>query len=98
MCRSVAGPDFPVINKTDYLTEQLKDKNCTIIMEENWISVFRSSEVYQAELIKQKLEENGIHAVLINKHDSALPIGEAIVIVEASEKSKAKKVLAAHSA
>ncbi|MCB0599683.1 MAG: DUF2007 domain-containing protein [Saprospiraceae bacterium] len=65
-------------------------------MEESWISVFRSGEVYQAEIIKQKLEENGIHAVMINKHDSALPIGEAIVIVEASEKEKALKLLADH--
>jgi len=58
--------------------------------------VFRSGEVYQAEIIKQKLEENGIHAVMINKHDSALPIGEAIVIVEASEKEKALKLIADH--
>ncbi|HPG09554.1 MAG TPA: DUF2007 domain-containing protein [Saprospiraceae bacterium] len=65
-------------------------------MEESWISVFRSGEVYQAEIIKQKLEENGIHAVMINKHDSALPIGEAIVIVEASEKEKALKLIADH--
>ena len=65
-------------------------------MEESWISVFRSGEVYQAEIIKQKLEENGIHAVMINKHDSALPIGEAIVIVEASEKEKELKLIADH--
>lgn len=58
--------------------------------------MFRSGEVYQAEIIKQKLEENGIHAVMINKHDSALPIGEAIVIVEASEKEKALKLIADH--
>ncbi len=53
--------------------------------EQDWVKIFESKEVYQAEIIKQKLVDNGIEAVVLNKHESAFDItGEAEVHVPAS--------------
>lgn len=42
---------------------------------ENWVSVYSTDKVYLAEIAKELLFENGIHAVVINKKDSTYHFG-----------------------
>ncbi|TDQ09556.1 putative signal transducing protein [Pedobacter metabolipauper] len=37
----------------------------------DWIKVYITENPYEAEIIKQALEENGIPAVVLNKQDSS---------------------------
>ena len=58
-------------------------------MNENWIKVYTSIDVFAAEVLKQGLEEAGIPAVTINKQISAYNIGEVVVMVNKSDFDKA---------
>jgi hypothetical protein len=40
-------------------------------MERNWVKIYRSTNYYQAEIIKQVLLENEIGAVLLNRQSSS---------------------------
>ncbi len=43
-------------------------------MEENWIMVFKTERMMRAEVIREKLDEAGIPAVIVNKQDSSIPV------------------------
>ncbi len=59
-------------------------------MEKDWKLIYTTSQPYQAELIKQKLENDGIESVVINKHDSTYnTFGEAEIYVNEIDKEKA---------
>ncbi len=63
-------------------------------MEENWIKVFKSERMIRAEIIREKLEQGGIPAVIVNKQDSSYPVfGVSEVHVPFSELSKAQKIV-----
>ena len=47
-----------------------------------WQTVFKTSQSYQAEIVKGVLSENGIQAVVVNKQDSAYHFGFYEVKVE----------------
>ncbi len=62
--------------------------------DQNWIPVFSTTIPFQAEIVKQMLNSNGVEAVVLNKQDSSYPtIGEAQVFVLATEESTAKKLI-----
>lgn len=52
-----------------------------------------SSEEYQAVLIKDLLEGNGLHPVLMDKKDDEFLIGYAEVYVAGPEAERARKVM-----
>lgn len=59
-------------------------------MEKDWKLIYTTNKPYQAELIKQKLENDGIESVVINKHDSTYnTFGEAEIYVNENNKEKA---------
>ncbi len=63
-------------------------------MEDNWISVYTTELIWQAEIAKQILSENGIEAVVINKRDSSLlSFGEVKVYVSEDDAEKSKELL-----
>jgi len=62
--------------------------------DSSWISVFNTAVHYQAEIVKQMLESNGIEAVVVNKQDSSYPmLGEAEVFVDEEFVSLALKLI-----
>lgn len=62
--------------------------------EKNWIPIFSTSVHYQAEIVKQMLETNGIEAVVMNKQDTSYPmLGEADVLVAEEYKDKAIQLI-----
>jgi hypothetical protein len=52
------------------------------MMETGWKKVFGTTHLMQAEWLKSVLEENGIAAVVLNKRDSALTVGEIELYVQ----------------
>ena len=40
-------------------------------MEKNWIKIYKSTNFYQSEIVKQMLLQHNITAVLLNKQDSS---------------------------
>lgn len=61
---------------------------------DDWIKIYSAREVYKVELAKQKLEENEIDAVVINKRDSAyLSFGEAELYVQNEHEQRAKEII-----
>ena len=63
-------------------------------MEENWIKVFESKQMIQAEIARETLEQNDIAAVIVNKQDSLYPVfGMCEVHVPAKDLTKAQNIL-----
>lgn len=63
-------------------------------MNENWVKVFSTSFLAQAEIYKAMLIENDVDAVVVNKLDSAyLVFGQAEVYVQAENESRAKELI-----
>ncbi len=42
-------------------------------MEKNWVKIYKSTNFYQSEFVKQMLIQHAIEAVLFNRQDSAYP-------------------------
>lgn len=40
-------------------------------MEKNWVRIYKSTNFYQSEIVKQMLLQHKIAAVLLNKQDSS---------------------------
>ncbi|NJK85977.1 MAG: DUF2007 domain-containing protein [Bacteroidales bacterium] len=62
-------------------------------MENEWVSIFITSDQFYAELAKGLLEENNIEAVVVNKQDSFYHFGEIELYVKRDNIVKAKFLL-----
>ncbi|MGN6178679.1 MAG: putative signal transducing protein [Mucilaginibacter sp.] len=40
-------------------------------MEKNWVRVYKSTNYYESEIVKQMLKQHAVEAVLLNKQDSS---------------------------
>lgn len=40
-------------------------------MEKNWVRVYKSTNFYQSEIVKQMLIQHAVEAVLLNRQDSS---------------------------
>ncbi|WP_432711776.1 DUF2007 domain-containing protein [Pedobacter sp.] len=59
-------------------------------MENNWVKVYTTENVYTAEILKQGLIENDIPAVVLNKQDSSYKaFGVMTVMVRPEDVEKA---------
>lgn len=63
-------------------------------MEDNWINIFETDQLYKAELIKGVLCDNGIEAFILNQKDSSyVMLGSIKVMVNEKEKAKAEEII-----
>lgn len=62
-------------------------------MEEGWVKIYVSDEEYQAVLIKELLENHGLHPVYMDKRDDEFRLGEAQVYISPEELEEAKRVI-----
>jgi type III secretory pathway lipoprotein EscJ len=63
-------------------------------MEKNWVKIFKSTNFYQAEIVKQMLLQHHIEAVLLNKQDSSyLNFGNVEVYVHQEDFDNAIELL-----
>jgi len=63
-------------------------------MEKNWVMVYKSTNFYQSEIVKQMLMQNDVEAVLLNKQDSSyLNFGNVEVYVHREDFDNAIELL-----
>lgn len=65
-------------------------------MDENWVLILSSSDVFHIQLLQGILNENSIECVVINKKDSAYLIGEAELYVQKQDAFDANQLLKTH--
>ena len=63
-------------------------------MEKNWVRVYKSTNYYQSEIVKQMLTQNAVEAVLLNRQDSSyLNFGNVEVYVHQQDFTNAIELL-----
>jgi len=62
-------------------------------MLDNWVPVYSSSQLYEAEMVKNFLADNDIEGVIMNKQDSVYMFGDIEVYVPTNEALKAKHLI-----
>jgi hypothetical protein len=62
-------------------------------MEKNWVCIYSTNTAYQAEIIKDVLNENDIDAVIINKQDSTYLFGSLEIYIERDNAIRGKHLL-----
>jgi len=62
-------------------------------MLDNWVLIYSSAQLYDAELVRSMMAENDIECVIMNKQDSAYRFGEIEVYVPITEAFKAKQLI-----
>jgi hypothetical protein len=59
-------------------------------MEKDWVIVYTTNKMYQAELFRELLADNDIESFVINKQDSSYKFGNIEVYVKRNNILKAK--------
>jgi hypothetical protein len=62
-------------------------------MSDNWVEVYSTSQLYEAELIKSIMEDNEIECVIMNKQDSVYQFGDIEICVPTESILKAKQLI-----
>jgi type III secretory pathway lipoprotein EscJ len=63
-------------------------------MEKNWVKIYKSTNFYQSEIVKQMLLQHHIEAVMMNKQDSSyLNFGDVEVYVHNEDFNHAIELL-----
>ncbi|GAA4513410.1 MULTISPECIES: putative signal transducing protein [Sphingobacterium] len=62
-------------------------------MENGWVKIRTYTKAYEAEIVKQMLEENGIAAVILNKQDSSYLFGKIELYVKQEEETFANVLI-----
>ncbi len=63
-------------------------------MEKNWKKILSTTNLMEAEIIKQMLLENEVHAVLMNKQISPYNIGTVELYVHEQQEETALRLMA----
>lgn len=63
-------------------------------MEKGWVKIYESSDTVAVEMLRQRLEEEEIYAVVLNKRDSSyMSFGNAELYVHESNREDAEKLI-----
>jgi len=62
-------------------------------MLDNWIVIYTSAQLYEAEMVRSIMADNEIECVIMNKKDSTYGFGEIEVYVPTEEAFKAKQLI-----
>lgn len=63
-------------------------------MNDNWVTVFETDQLYLAEMVKGVLYENNIDAVLLSHKDSSYPVlGSIQIMVTPNDREKADEII-----
>lgn len=61
---------------------------------DNWVKIYETEQLFQAEMVKNTLEENGITAVILNQRDSSYNMfGSVNVMVSVNDLEKAEEII-----
>lgn len=62
-------------------------------MLDNWIIIYTSVQLYDAEMVRSIMADNEIECVIMNKKDSTYGFGDIEVYVPTAEAFKAKQLI-----
>jgi hypothetical protein len=62
-------------------------------MEGDWVPIYSTDKLYQAEIIKQVLADNQIAAFVLNQRDSVYQFGNIEICVKRGDIIRAKHIL-----
>tara|TARA_X000000368_G_scaffold4092_1_gene3124 strand:+ start:2713 stop:2907 length:195 start_codon:yes stop_codon:yes gene_type:complete len=62
-------------------------------MKNEWVIVYSTSDVFQAEVIKQMLLSNSIDAISMNQKDSSYHFGSVNIYTKEKDMKKAKEII-----
>ncbi len=63
-------------------------------MEDTWISIYETDQLYQAEMMKDVLCDNGVKAFILNQQDSSyIMIGTIKVMIKGKDQEKAAAII-----
>lgn len=65
-------------------------------MYNDWVIVFTTPQLWEADLIKGLLQQNSIECISLNKRDSSYLIGEVEIYVPTSDAFSAKQIIQQH--
>jgi hypothetical protein len=62
--------------------------------DSRWEVVYTTKQLYQAEIFRGLLEEEGIHSVIVNKQDSSyIAFGDIELVVSLEDTLNAKQII-----
>ncbi len=62
-------------------------------MFDNWVAIYSTNQLYEAEMAKDMLADNNIECVIMNKQDSTYHFGEIEVLVPFADVLTAKQLI-----
>jgi hypothetical protein len=62
-------------------------------MEKDWVVVYTTNKIYQAEIFRELLGDHEIDSIIINKQDSSCKFGNIEVYVRRNNILKAKMLV-----
>ncbi len=62
-------------------------------MEKDWVLIYSAGNIFQAELLKGRLNDEGIVCDLINKKDSSFAFGDIELYVYLADEQKARAII-----
>ena len=62
-------------------------------MKNEWVIVYSTSDIFQAEVIKQMLLSNSIDAISMNQKDSSYHFGSVDIYTKEKDMKKAKEII-----
>lgn len=63
-------------------------------MEDKWITIYETDQLYQAKIIKGVLCDNGVEAFILNQKDSSyIMIGSIKVMINEKDREKATAII-----
>lgn len=62
-------------------------------MLDNWITVYSTTQLYEAEMVKSIMADNEIECVIMNKKDSTYGFGEIEVCVTTDDAFRANQLI-----
>lgn len=62
-------------------------------MSEHWETIYSTNQLYEAEMVKNMMGDNGIECVILNKQDSTYRFGEIEVCVPTEGVLRAKQLI-----
>jgi len=62
-------------------------------MLDNWVVIYSTSQLYEADIIKCMMADQNIECVLMNKQDSTYLFGDIEIYVPTAEALRAKQLI-----
>jgi ubiquitin-protein ligase len=59
----------------------------------NWKTVYKTDKLYQAQIVKDYLQDKEFHAIIVDKKDSAYQLGFYEIVVTVDEVMRAIKLI-----